>query len=193
MQNIEITQSQKRIMVIAGIIALVFFIVWLFMFLPEKSSVDKMKAELAGTEAQIQDIELQISKTKTLSQGIRSLEIRRQVLENKFPKDAGEAFNGLFRLAGEFKIKIVSLRSTPKKPFLDENGKEVMVEGKRCEMISLNLVMKGSYEDLIKYRESMEKDLPGFVSLDSFSIVRNALAPEEKLMITWGFNLYFLD
>jgi hypothetical protein len=193
MLALEITQTQKRIIMLSASITLVFFIIWLFIFLPVKATVDRIKTELADSNVQIQKIEGEISKTKTLAQGIQSLDTRRKVLENKFPQDVEESLKSLSKSAEKFNIKIISLKPSPKKPLLDENDKPVKEEGKSCELIQVNLVMQGSYENLIKYREMLEDNLSGFVTLEMFSIARNVNAPEDKLTIIWGFNFYLLD
>jgi hypothetical protein len=193
MQKIEPTRAQKRILWMGAIIALMFIFVWLFMFLPAKASVNKMRTELAFNETQIREIENDISKFGTLAQGIQTLESRRLALENKFPMEVGESLKKLSKLVKDFNIKIISVTLSPKKTLLDENAKEVSLDGKKCELISVMMVMKGSYVDLIRCREHMQEGLPGFLNLEFLDIVRTLNAAQEKLTITWGFNLYFLD
>jgi hypothetical protein len=193
MQKRGPTRSQKRILLTGAIIALVFVFVWLFLFLPEKASVDRMKTELADDETQIQGIESDVSKTGTLAQGIQLLESRHLVLENKFPIEVGESLKKFSKLVKNSNMKIISVKLSPKQTLLDENTKEVSLDGKKCELINVMMVMKGSYVDLIRCREQMQEGLPGFLNLDFLDVVRTVNSPQEELTVTWGFNLYFLD
>jgi hypothetical protein len=152
-----------------------------------------MKIELLDVEGQIQDIEKTVSATHGLAQGIQTLEIKRKVLENKFPNDVEGALETLSHFAQKLDLKIISLKPSMKKTLLDENNKEVKVENKTCEMIYVNLVMKGSYEDLIKFRELMEEKLSGFIAIDTLSIFTEDPNVSQRLTISLGFNLYLLN
>lgn len=193
MQINELTRSQKRIIIISGVIVLVFFFVWLLIFLPVRANVNKMKTELAEVEGEIHIFERTVSETKTLAKCIENLKTKSKVLENKFSKDLEESLKTLFNFADMFNLKIISLKPSIKKLLLDENGMEVKAEGKTYQIIYVNLVMKGSYGNLVRFRELLEVKLPGFVSIETLNIAPNTLNLSEQLTITLGFNLYFLN
>lgn len=189
----QLTQAQKKIIIQGSIIMLVFVVVWLFIFLPQSATIAKTKTELNSTEVQIQDIEQRISKNKSLAQGIALMEARQKLLDKKFPKQEEESFKILSESAKKLNIKIISLKPSLKKPILDENNAEVKVGGKSCQVMGVSLALQSSYADLIKYRQMMEEDLPGFVTIEKLVINKDSLSMAGNLVVTLDFNLYFLD
>ncbi|MEI8012613.1 MAG: hypothetical protein WCI27_09100 [Candidatus Omnitrophota bacterium] len=193
MQGIPLTQTQKKILIIGGAVALVFLLLWFFVFLPMRAATDKIKTDLAALEAQIREIETSCGQAKTFAENIRAMEIRYRAVENKFPSDIQESLKAIAKIAGQFNVNIDSLKPSFKKPLLDKANKEVVLDGRRCETIHVTLVIQGSYEGLVNFREALEEGLPGFIAAETLGVSRNSVNAPEQITSTLAFNFYLLD
>ncbi|MBF0511278.1 MAG: hypothetical protein HQL13_03015 [Candidatus Omnitrophica bacterium] len=193
MQIQGLTKSQQKIIMIASIVGFISLAFLFFIFLPAHTNVEDMKTELAGIETQIKDIENKAGGARTLAEGIRRLELRNKELEAKFPEDMGESLNTIAQLVRDCHLKIISLKPSFSKALVEENDKEVEVEGKTCKTVFVTLNLKGTYHNFIKFRDIIQDHLPGFVVMEMMNIIHESQNEPQQLTIVLAFNLYLLN
>jgi hypothetical protein len=187
----NLTPSQKKILSAGVIILGVFLIFFIFIYLPSKNAVHKIQAELSITEKQIKDIDAIIGETKSIDQAIIVLKERLQYLNSKFPQKEEESIKMFADLAKKYNIEIKYIKPQPKKPVVDEDGKELKIGNKICQSIYVSLEMKCFYKDLVLYAHGLKEELPAFVSIENLEIIKDS-SGLGKLDVTVDLNLYFL-
>ncbi len=190
MKNISL--SQKKIILILGIVAAVFLLFCFFIYYPAKNTVSRIKQELSGIENQIQGIELIISNAKTMGEGIKLLEQRYQQLNSKFPQKEEESLRALSDLAPVSNIDIISIRPETKAVFIGANNQKVEIDGKVCQKVFVSIEMNGAYQDLVKYLENLKKSLPVFIGIERLKISKGA-KETPKLDIALDISFYLLS
>lgn len=192
MRIIKFSPSQKKITIIGLAILLAFLVFWLFIYLPSKNTVKRIKSELISADNEIGEIEAAISEAKTADEGIRLLKQRYQELNNKFPPGEEDSLRMLSDFAKKLNIEITSIKpGGSKRPFLDEDNKNVEIEGKTCQIVSVSIEMSCLYKDLVEYLQTLKESLPAFMSIEKLKISKDKLLT-KKLNITLDLNLYLL-
>lgn len=188
-----ITVSQKKI-IIRGLIALlVFLILWVFVYSPSKNQVKAIKLKLLNIESEIKGIEAMAGGATIRGETIKSMRQRLQALKDKFPAEEEGALSMLSDFAQKLNIELISIKPQPKKIFLDEHGKEIVIEGRVPQTVFVSLRLRCSYEDLVKYIEVLRQDLPGFITVERLNISKDRSGKTARLDAVLNFNLYFLS
>lgn len=188
----KISPAQKKIILITTVVLLAFLIFWLFIYLPAKNTIKRIKAELASVESQIEKIEAVIDKTRTIDEGIALLEEKYQRLDAKFIQKEEEGLRLLSDFAQKLKIEILSIGPKQKSPFLDTANQKVEIEGKVCQVAPVSIQMRSSYKELVRYLDALKESLPGFIAVEMIKITKDN-AGAQKLNIALDFNLYLLS
>ncbi len=186
----DITASQKKIIIISAISIVALLIFWISVYMPSRNNAIKTKSELSNVEAQIQEIEAIIGKDKTINEGMIYLRERYEYLNNKFPEKEEESLRMLSNFAREMNVEILSIKPQQKRTFLDENKKEVKIEGKACQRVFVRVEMRCACRNLIGFIETLRESLPTFISIESLSI--NKDKRDLSLKTTLGLNLHLL-
>lgn len=186
------SKSQIKIIIVAFIVVSVFLLFVLLVYRPAKDKVKLIKAELSSLNSQIVYIEGLIGKDKPLHVGIELLQEKLQELEYKFPQKEEETLKQLSDLARKLNIEVITTSPQPKKDFLDENNKMKKIEGKVFRTVVVGLKIQCFYKDLVKYVESLKKDISTFVSIEKLKIDKSA-SGGSKLGVTLQINLYILS
>jgi hypothetical protein len=148
---------------------------------------------LAGIESQVHQIESGVVKSaKTLEEGLSLLEARYNKIESRFPSEEEESLKMLSGFARAFNMEIISIKPSPRKVLLDKDGKEVTVEGKICQVISVSVTMNCVYPQLVSYVEKIEKELPDFITIERMNIMRSSGGRARELEVVLDLNLYLL-
>lgn len=187
----NLTQSQKKILAVGAIILGVFAIFFILIYIPSRNAFKKIQAELSLTEKQIKDIDSIIGQTKSIDQAIIVLKDKLEYLNNKFPQKEEESIRMFSDLGKKYNIEIKHIKPQPKKPVVDEEGKELKISGRACQSILVSIEMRCLYKDLVLYAESLRKELPAFASIENLEIIKDSEGL-GKLDVTVDLNLYFL-
>ena len=188
----KIASSQKKIIYRSLITISVFLILWLFIYLPVKKRVRGLQSELSRLESEIKNIE-SIAGKATMSEGINSMHQRFQELNNKFPAKEEEALGLFSNFAKKLNIELISIKPKPKEILLDEDDKEIQIEGKTCQIVFVSVRLRCDYENLVKYIETLKDNLPGFLTIEKLNIAKYKFQNTARLEITLDFNLYLLS
>ena len=189
--KIDITQNQKNIIITSSVILLVFLLLWVFLYFPSSKEIASLKNELVSTEQQIQGIEILLSGSQSRDEAIRLLKQRQLYLSNKFPRQEEDSLRIIPEVARKMNIEVVSLQPGTRVEFLDENGKQVIIDGKSANYLPITMEVVCYYKDMVSYLTELKNILPAFISVVNLS-VRKDEQLNGKVRSTIGFNLYLL-
>lgn len=192
MQIRNLSPSQKKIIIISLVVVLAFLFFLLFIYLPTKNTVLKIKSELFDKERQIQEIETMLGDAKSLDEGIRLLKERHQRINKKFPQKEEEGIKILSDFARKLNIQILSIEPKPKQEFLDENNNKVTIEGMTCQSLLVSIEMSCLYKDLVRYIQVLKESLPAFFTIETLKINKDK-SGTLRLNVKFDINLYILS
>lgn len=189
---VDLTQAQKKILLISGGVLLAFLIFIFVVYVPSKNAARSIKSELEGIDSQIQVVEVFLSSAGSMSGGLERLKERDQYLIDKFPPKEEAALQMLSGFAKKLNMEVASIVPQPKEDYVYGNSGKVEIEGKTCQRIPVALEIKGSYKNLVEYIETIRGSLPAYVVIEKLKIVKNK---EElsKLKIVLDMSLYLLS
>ena len=188
----KINSPQKKIIFITLIIIFTFMIFWFFIYLQSNNVVHKIKAELAGLETQLLEIETAMSEGRSMQENITLLIDRARELENKFPGGEENGLSEISDLANKLNIEIISFKPQPKTEFIGQDGQGIVIEGKTCRRLAVSIGMRCAFGDLVKYITALSDKLPVFVSIDNLKINKDN-SGAAKLNIVLELSLYLLS
>ena len=181
-----------KINIIAGISVAAFIIFWVFLYIPSKKTIKKLKEELGIVQGQIRQIEGNFGEGGKLGDWIILLEKRYKALDSKFPEKEEEALGALSDLAKQHKIEIRSIQSQPKTFFLDKDAKKIDIEGKVCQIFRVSMELSASYQDLVEYIDALKESLPAYVTIESLRVNKSS-SGSLKLNVALNVALYLLS
>lgn len=187
----QITENQKKIIILGGVVVFVFLLFWMFIFLPSSKEIRALKNELISTDQQIQAIEILLSGSQSRDEAIRLLKQRQQYLSNKFPDKEEESLRLIPDYARKMNITVVALQPGSKTELLDHAGKQIMIEGKVAYFLPISLEVSCYFRDLVKYALELKAALPAFTSINNLDIKREEPL-NGKIRATIQFDLYLL-
>jgi Tfp pilus assembly protein PilO len=190
--KIDITDSQKKIIIIALSVLFIFFLFWLFLFFPASKEIAALKNELISTSQQIKGIEILLAGAQSRDEAILSLEQKQQYLSNKFPQKEEESLRLIPEIARKMNINVISLQPGSRTELLDETGKQIVIEDKLANYLPITLELSCYFKDLVKYALELKAALPAFTIVNSLGITREDQLT-GKIRANIEFNLYLLE
>lgn len=189
--KIEITQNQKNIIIISAVLLFVLLLLWVFLYFPGSKEIAGLKIELALTQQQIKSIEELLSGSQSRDEAIRVLKQRQLYLSNKFPQQEEESLRLIPEVARKMNISVVSLRPGSRGEFLDQSGRQVVIDGKTASYLPITMEVVCFYKDMVSYLAELKNVLPAFISVVSLNVVKDNQL-NGRVRSTIGFNLYLL-
>lgn len=187
----KLTQSQQKTLIAGAIIVAIFFLAWMLLYFPQAHKLNSLKSEFAATQIHIRQIETMMAADKNFGSGLELLIESLNKLNSKFPQTEKESLQAISDLARKVNLNVVSTQSQPKTSFLDAQSQLVEIEGKKSQMVSVSVELKGNFKDFGKFLLLLKTALPAYVSLEHVSLQSDgALAP--ILSISLVLNLYLL-
>ncbi len=187
------TKTQKKIILAAAIVTSVFLIFCFFIYVPGKKQISNLRQELMGKQKEIDDIQAIVSQGDSLEQSIARLKEKCTLLEGKFPLKEEDTLGAISDLARKAKINLASVSPSPKKIVVDENQKNLTLDGKACQSLSVIISFDCSYRDLVKYIELLKEDLPSFAIVESLEANKNNSGTGRDLTVRLGLIFYVLS
>ena len=189
--KIDITQNQKNIIVMSASGLFVLLLFWVFLYFPSSKEISSLKNELISTEQQIQGIEMLLSGSQSRDEAIRVLKTRQLYLSNKFPRGEEDSLRMIPEVARKMNIEVVSLQPGLRAEFLDENGKQVIIDGKTANYLPITMEVVCFYKDMVSYLTELKNILPAFISVVNLNVKKDDRL-NGKVRSIIGFNLYLL-
>jgi len=189
--KIDITRNQKNIIIMSAAALFVFLLFWIFLYFPSSREIASLKNELISMQQQIQGIEIFLSGSQSRDEAIRALKARQLYLSNKFPQGEEESLRFIPEIARKMNIDVISIRPGLRTEFLDEAGKQVIIDGKTASYLPITMEVTCFYKDMVAYLTKLKSLLPAFISVVNLD-VRKEERLNGKINSTIGFNLYLL-
>ena len=98
----------------------------------------------------------------------------------------------LSHLTRDLNIELVSIRPQQKRACLDENRKEIEIEGKIMRTLSVSIGLRCFYKDLAKYLKALRENLPVFITIERLNI-KKGRTDSPRLNVTLDVKLYLLS
>lgn len=191
LSKIDITQDQKKIIIMSCAVLSVFLLLWVFLYLPSLRQIKNLKHEFVSTQQQIQAIETLLAGPQGRDEAIRLLKKKQQDLSARFPPKEEESIRFIPEIARKMNIQVISLNPGSKTGFLDESGRQVIIEGKSASYLPISMEVSCYYKDLVKYLLDLKSNLPAFISVINLNVQKeNQLS--GKVRANLQFNLYLL-
>jgi len=192
LSKIDLTDTQKKIIIISTSVLLAFLFFWVFLFFPATKEIGLLKHELISTEQQIQGIEILLAGSQNRDEAIRLLKQKQQYLSNKFPQKEEESLRLIPEIARKMNIVVISMQPGSKTDLLDAAGKQIVIENLLAKYLPITLEISCYFKDLVKYALELKAALPAFTSVNRLEIKKeNQLT--GKIRANIEFNLYLLD
>lgn len=188
----KLSLPQKNMLVLIFTVVCAFVVFCFFVYFPTWNSIIQIKENLSNVENQIREIEAMVGKSETIDESKSTLREMFTHLNSKFSQDEKESFKMISDFARKLNIGIISIRPTPRTPFLDTDNQKIIVEGKVCQKIGLSMEMRCSYKDLVEYIKALKESLPAVFAVERLKITKDTAAT-VKLYITLDLNLYTLS
>ncbi len=189
--KIDITLNQKKIIIISASGLFVFLLFWVFFYFPSSKEIANLKNELTLKQQQIQGIEMLLAGAQGRDEAIHLLKQKQEYLSNKFPQKEEESLRLISEVARKMNIDVVSLQPGLRAEFLDESGKQVIIDAKTASYLPITMEVVCFYKDLAGYLMELKGALPAFVSVISVNVKKDD-QPNGKVRAIAGFNLYLL-
>ena len=169
----------------------VFLLLWVFLYFPSSKEIASIQNELISTEQQIQGIEILLSGSQSRDEAIRILKTRQLYLSNKFPHAEEDSLRIIPEVARKMNIGVISLQPGLRVEFLDELGKQVIIDGKTANYLPITLEVVCFYKDMVSYLTELKNILPAFISVVNLNVKKDDQL-NGKVRSTIGLNLYLL-
>ena len=189
--KLAISQNQKKIIIMGGVIFLVFLLFWGFFYLPASREIKSLKSQLWGKQQQIQGIEALVAGSLNRNEAILLLKEKQKLLNNKFPQKEEESLRVISEAARKHNVEILSLEPGAKTEFLDATNAKVVVDSQVLTYLPVSIEVSCFYKNLVGYLLELRNSLPAFVSMTSINIKKEDLS-SGKVRVSIGFNLYLL-
>jgi hypothetical protein len=190
--KIDLTDNQKKIIIISLSVLFIFLLFWVFLFFPASKQITTLKKELSSTVKQIQGIEILLAGSQSRDEAIRLLKQKQQYLSNKFPQKEEESLRLIPEIARKMNINVISVQPGSKTELLNEAGKQIVIENKAVNYLLITLEVNCYFKDLVKYLLELKATLPAFTSVNSLEIKKED-ALTGKIRANIEFNLYLLN
>jgi hypothetical protein len=189
--KIDLTDTQKKIIMIGLGVLLIFLFFLVFLFMPENKQISTLKNELISTDKQIQGIEILLTGAQSRDEAIRRLKQKQQYLNNKFPQKEEESLRLIPELARKMNISVISMQPGSKTELLDGAGKQMIIENRVVNYLPITLEVSCYFKDLVKYVLELQATLPAFTSVHSLEMNKEWQVA-GKIRAKIEFNLYLL-
>ena len=187
------TKAQRKIIIVTAIASLILLIFCFFIYAPGKKQMIKLKQELAARQKEIDDIQAIVSQGDSLEQSITRLKERSRILEGKFPPKEEEVLGMISDFARKLNVNLVSISPSPKKIVMDENQKNIVIDNKVCQGLSVIIDFECPYRNLVKYTEALKQDLPALAMVENLEVNKNSSGNSRDLTVRLGLTFYILS
>lgn len=171
---------------------LLFLIVGFLIYFRLEGKVHHLRHETLDLQKNIKEVEVLLANGMTPEEGVRLLTEEYEKLNSKFPTQEEEALKLLSEFARRLNVDIVSVKAQPKTDFVDAHQKEIVIEGRKCQEVTVSLDMKSSYKDLLKYIETLKVSLPAFFRIERLKATKET-SGQLKLNVVLELKLYLLS
>lgn len=170
MNPIAVTEAQKKILIIMGIVILAFIVFIVFIYLPLRRESIRIRKEYHAIEAEVNQIKKTAGQGKSLEESIVMLRKKLDAMNAKLPEKEEVVIRELSNALTNLGIEVVSIKPQRKAPLAEGGG----IRGASVQEMPISISLKTSYKTLGEFFRLVREDLPVFLRADT---VRMSKAP----------------
>jgi len=159
----RLTQEQKKIYTVSAIVGTVFFMVWLFIIIPQNKKLAYIKTRLKDSEAKIQSI-AGSGGQEGLVATVEGMNAKLQKLSQRFSLSPEEVVKNLSEKARVLRITVKNINFSQKIPY----PKDVPFYSVDEMPVVLSLVCE--YRALGEYLIALRESFPAVVTVRQLSV-----------------------
>ena len=190
MKNIQISEKQKTIIIVIGVVILVFYLFISFVYNPEKKHLIQMKKEYAAAQSQVEEFKRLVGEGKSAEEVVEVFKKKVETFDNKFPQKEEVILREISGAAERLGVEISSIRPDKKKAILSINNAPINISGCVIQEMLISMNIKASYKKLGEFLRTLREDLPVFVSVEDLSIGKPGDNKSPILDITLTLKAY---
>jgi hypothetical protein len=162
----------------------------IFVYAVNNSALRTVKREFFVLNTQIKEITSTMEAFDGMEKGIIALKEKSVRLHEKFPDQAQDSLAALSNFARRLNIDVVSMEPAGKSDFL-YNGKQLLVDGRICQVVRVNLNLKCGFRQLVRYLEGLNNAVPAFICTEKI-LLRKEGEILPRLNVELNLDLYLL-
>lgn len=171
---LEINKRQKKILLLAGIIALTFVISIIFIYLPAHRQLKQLKQQFSRLDQEAKQLKRSFGEERSLEDVIISLDKRRNVLDQKFPDKEEVVFRDISTLATSMGIEISSMRSQGKKTLKEMRGAQIAIKDSVIQEMWISIDLTTTYKKLGEFLAVLKEGFPVFIRIESVQMTNTS-------------------
>lgn len=192
MDKIKITKAQEKILMIVGVVSLAFLIFILFIYLPSRRQLVRLKNEFYGIESEIENIKKATGEGRSLEENITILKARLDELDKKFPAKEEVILRELSDAAARYDIAVTALKPQKKKVIKDIDGISIMIKDCQVQEMPVSLSLKASYKTLGEFLKFLKDQTPVFVRIDNVRMAKGSDKMSAIIDVELNLNSYLI-
>ena len=195
LKSIGSTDEQRKILIIAGIIALAFVIFITLIYLPQKKRFENLKKELRAMETEIREVKRAVGVTgdESMVKSLDALLKRFKTLNEKFPLKDEAILRELANYAHRCGIEVKTIQPQKKRAIANIDGTEVSIAGYSIEELNISILALGTYKNFGEYVRLLKKDFPALIRINSLQFTGSAQEGKNIVNIGMSVTAYVLS
>lgn len=192
MERIFITREQRKIFTAVGIVAILFALFVVFVYLPDRQKLIRLKEELRAAEAEIARIKNVSGEGESLEKAMESLRKDLVALDAKFPDKEELILRELSVVASRLGIEVSALRPKKKRAVTEMKGVPVSLTGYTVQEMSVSMSLRATYKKLGEFFAALSEDSAIFVRVNNVNIQKIPDNAKGKLNAEVGLDTYLM-
>jgi len=160
---LEVTKTQKKIIIISLGGLLLFLLVWFLIYSPQNKMVNAIENKLASTEANIAEI-ISITEGRDLAKTVKDLRMKLNNLRKQLPSRDEMVIEALTIAARDLSIKVMNISFSDRKP------SERKVTGLKIEKVPISMRLVCEYRNLGQFLNLLRTDFPILIRVEKIDI-----------------------
>ena len=160
---LEVTKTQKKIIIISLGGLLLFLLAWFFIYSPQNKMVNSIEHKLASTEANIAEI-ISITEGRDLAETVKDLRMKLNNLSKQLPSRDETVIEALTIAARDLGIEVQNIS------FSDRQPSEWKVSGFKIEKIPITMRLICEYRNLGQFLNLLRADFPILIKVERLNI-----------------------
>ena len=185
---VDISKKQKKILMLAGIIALTFFIFIVAIYMPAHRQLKQLKQQFSRLDQEAKQLKGSFGEKHSLEDVIISLDKRRSVLDKKFPDKEEVVFRDISGLATSMGIEISSMRSQGKKTLKEMRGAPIAIKNSVIQEMWVSIELTTTYKKLGEFLAVLKGGFPVFIRIESIQMT-NASSDKNSALLKVSVSL----
>ncbi len=161
-----LTGEQKKIILAAGIVIFAFFIVWGFIYVPQRNEFLRIKRTITATEYEISEI-MKIAEGKDLASAIGELRGSLATVKAGLPVSEQVVVSYLSKLAERYHLEMKSV------VYASRSTLENRIANTEIEELPVTMQVSGEYRSLGEFLAALENSSELLVSLRQLDVKGN--------------------